>query len=97
MALGLRQIGKSVLDMPNTIEDLRLLSKEYMRNLGGNDDLREEQIYLSYIEEHLNAQERVNAAGKGHGRASPCISPIRNLAEFYQRKLNKISGEGSVM
>ena len=55
VALGLRAIGKSVLEMPKTIDDLRLFSKEYMKNLGVMDDLNEEQIYLSYIEDHLNA------------------------------------------
>ena len=39
VALGLRQIGKSIMDMPSTIDDLRLLSREYMKNLGVTDDL----------------------------------------------------------
>ena len=46
------------MDMPKSIEDLRLLSREYMKNLGVNDDLQDEQVYLHYIEEHLKYQER---------------------------------------
>jgi hypothetical protein len=38
IALGLRQIGKSIMDMPKTLEDLRLLSREYMKNLGVTDE-----------------------------------------------------------
>ena len=63
-------------------------------------------MYLQYIEEHLKAQERVTAAAMASGIegneqrsrmgknsiASAALSPIRNLGEFYQRKLNKIQG-----
>ena len=56
VALGLRNIGKSILDMPKSLDDLRLLSREYMKNLGGAaDDLNDEQVYLQYIEDHLKA------------------------------------------
>ena len=41
--------------MPNSLDDLRLLSREYMKNLGVNDDLQDEQVYLAYIEDHLKA------------------------------------------
>ena len=41
------------MDMPKTLDDLRLLSREYMKNLGANDDLQDEQVYLQYIEDHL--------------------------------------------
>lgn len=61
IALGLRQIGKSIMDMPKTLEDLRLLSREYMKNLGVTDDILDEQVYLQYIEDHLHAQERQTA------------------------------------
>ena len=86
------------MDMPSTIEDLRLLSREYMKNLGVTDDLQDEQVYLQYIEEHLKAQERVTASamasgvegseqrsrmGKGGSIAGAALSPIRNLGEFY--------------
>ena len=30
------------MDMPNSLEDLRLFSKEYIKNLGVNDDLQDE-------------------------------------------------------
>ena len=43
VALGLRNIGKSILDMPKSLDDLRLLSREYMKNLGGTaDDVQDE-------------------------------------------------------
>jgi hypothetical protein len=29
VALGLRSIGKSIIDMPKTIDELRTLSKQY--------------------------------------------------------------------
>ena len=46
VALGLRQIGKSIMDMPKNIEELRLLSNEYKKNLGATDEIAEEQVYL---------------------------------------------------
>ena len=56
LALGLRNIGKSILDMPKSLDDLRLLSREYVKNLGGAaDDLQDEQVYLQYIEDHVKA------------------------------------------
>ena len=58
MALGLRQIGKSIMDMPKSIEELRVLGNEYKKNLGATDEIHEEQIYLKYIEDHLTAQEK---------------------------------------
>ena len=30
------------MDMPHSIDDLRLLSREYMKNLGVNDDMQDE-------------------------------------------------------
>ena len=41
--------------MPKTLEDLRLLSREYMKNLGATDEIHDEQVYLAYIEDHLKA------------------------------------------
>ena len=46
VALGMRQIGKSIMDMPKSVEDLRLMGKEYMKNLGATEDLQDEQVYL---------------------------------------------------
>ena len=46
VALGLRQIGKSIMDMPKNLDDLRMLSREYMKNLGVTDDIADEQVYL---------------------------------------------------
>ena len=34
------------MDMPKTLEDLRLLSREYIKNLGVTDDINDEQVYL---------------------------------------------------
>ena len=34
VALSLRHIGKSIMEMPKTLDDLRVLSREYMKNLG---------------------------------------------------------------
>ena len=42
IALGLRQIGKSIMDMPKSIEDLRLMSREYMKGLHVVDDIQDE-------------------------------------------------------
>ena len=42
VALGLRQIGKSIMDMPKTMHDLRVLSNEYKKNLGATDEIHEE-------------------------------------------------------
>ena len=53
VALGLRQIGKSIMEMPKNLDDLRLLSREYMKNLGITDELADEQVYLAYIEDNL--------------------------------------------
>ena len=39
VALGLRQIGKSIMDMPTTIEQLRMLGNEYKKNLGATDEI----------------------------------------------------------
>ena len=41
--------------MPKNLDDLRMLSREYMKNLGATDDLVDEQVYLQYIEDHLKA------------------------------------------
>ena len=79
------------MDMPKSIEDLRLMSREYMKGLHVVDDIQDEQVYLSYIEDHLKAQERCTATGESHN-ANAALSPIRNLADFYQRRLNKIQG-----
>ena len=46
VALSLRQIGKSIMDMPKTLDDLRVLCREYMRNIGVIDNLEDEQTYL---------------------------------------------------
>ena len=43
------------MDMPKTLEDLRLLSREYMKNMGVQDDMQDEQVYLQYIEDHLKS------------------------------------------
>ena len=78
--------------MPSSIEDLRLISREYMKNLGVTDDLQDEQVYLQYIEEHLKAQERLSQPANNSGSennskmgkaGSSALSPIRNLADFY--------------
>ena len=42
VALGLRQIGKSIMDMPKSIDELRVLSNEYKKNLGATDEIHEE-------------------------------------------------------
>ena len=42
VALGLRQIGKSIIDIPKTIEELRVLSSEYKKNLGASHEIEEE-------------------------------------------------------
>ena len=80
--------------MPSSLEDLRLLSREYMKNIGAVDDLQDEQVYLQYIEDHLKAQERQATQGDSASAAraqKSALSPIRNLADFYNRKLNKLS------
>lgn len=46
VALSLRSIGKSIMEMPKTLDDLKVLSKEYMRNLGVMEDIQDEQTYL---------------------------------------------------
>ena len=60
VTLSLRHIGKNIMDMPKTLDDLRILSREYMRNLGVTDNLEDEQAYLQYIEDHLKAQEKAS-------------------------------------
>ena len=90
VALSLRHIGKSIMEMPKTLDDLRVLSREYMRNIGVTENIEDEQAYLQYIEDHLKAQERASVHGD-MSRKNNALSPIRNLADFYQRKLNKIS------
>ena len=105
VALGLRQIGKSIMDMPKNLDDLRLLSREYMKNLGITDELADEQVYLAYIEDNLKQQQSQTAHDKSAlsgNMSSPGIkqhtshlSPIRNLADFYQRKLNKIESHNT--
>ena len=105
VALGLRQIGKSIMDMPKNLNDLRLLSREYMKNLGITDELADEQVYLAYIEDNLKQQQSQTAHDKSalNGNvSSPSLkqhtshlSPIRNLADFYQRKLNKIESHNT--
>lgn len=55
VALGLRSIGKSVIDLPRSIEDLRLISNQYIKNSSAVEQTQDEQIYLSYIEEHYLA------------------------------------------
>jgi len=89
VALGLRKIGKSIMDMPSSLEDLRMLSREYMKNLGVTDDLKDEQVYLQYIEEHLKFQEKL-ATPIESNKVTFHASPIRNLADFYSHKLNKL-------
>jgi len=42
VALSLRHIGKSIMQMPKTLDDLRILSREYMRNIGVTDDMQDE-------------------------------------------------------
>ena len=49
----MKQIGKMILDLPKGIDDLRKISAQYMKNLGSQDVLTEEQIYLDYVEDHL--------------------------------------------
>jgi len=39
VALSLRHIGKSIMEMPKTLDDLKVLSKEYMRNIGVMDEI----------------------------------------------------------
>ena len=90
IALGLRQIGKSIMDMPSSLEDLRLLSREYIKNIGVNDEMQDEQVYLQYIEDHLKFQERQTNSMSTEKATYTTLSPIRNLADFYQRKLNKL-------
>ena len=53
VSLGMKQIGKMILDLPKGIDDLRKISAQYMKNLGSQDVLTEEQIYLDYVEDHL--------------------------------------------
>lgn len=42
IALSLRQIGKQITDMPKNLDDLKLLSREYTKNLGVTDDFADE-------------------------------------------------------
>ena len=37
VALGLRSIGRSIIEMPRTIEDLKLISKQYHKNIPAMD------------------------------------------------------------
>ena len=91
VALGLRQIGKSIMDMPKSIEELRVLGNEYKKNLGATDEIYEEQIYLKYIEDHLTAQEKYVRKGVVEDKEEDRLqSPIRNLMDFYSRKMNKL-------
>ena len=91
VSLGMKQIGKMILEMPKSIDDLRKISSEYLKNLGSGDMLIEEQIYLSYVEDHLLAKEK-EVQRDVHGQAtSPVNSPIRNLNEFFSKKVNKFS------
>lgn len=51
-------------------------------------------MYLQYIEDHLHAQEKTTSHQSDSRMAShQTLSPIRNLADFYQRKLNKIQAQ----
>ena len=90
--------------MPKNLDDLRLLSREYMKNLGVTDDMADEQVYLAYIEDNLKAQksqtkQETSAVSGGTTAFSKLntshLSPIRNLAEYYQRKLNKIESHNT--
>lgn len=79
------------MDMPKTIEELRVLSNEYKKNLGAADEIHEEQVYLQYIEDHLKAQEKYVRKGVVEDNEEDRTnSPIRNLTEFYNRKMNKM-------
>jgi hypothetical protein len=55
VSLGMKHIGKLILDLPMGIDDLKKISSEYIKNLGSSDVLLEEQIYLQYIEDHIKA------------------------------------------
>ena len=77
--------------MPKTIADLRILSNEYKKNLGATDEIQEEQVYLQYIEDHRSAQEKYVRRGVVEDTEEDrTSSPIRNLTEFYNRKMNKM-------
>ena len=80
--------------MPKNLEDLRLVSREYMKNLGIIDEFHDEQVYLKYIEDHLHAQEKLTIIDENSNSrmTTHTLSPIRNLADFYQKKLKKIQG-----
>lgn len=63
--------------MPRSIEDLKVLSKQYLKNIQGDESTNEEKVYLSYIEEHyLAACKKEAESQEQHKRGS---SPIREL------------------
>ena len=43
------------MDIPKSIEELRVLSSEYKTNIGASRENEEEQAYLQYIEDHIKA------------------------------------------
>ena len=68
-----------------------MLSNEYKKNLGATDEIHEEQIYLQYIEDHLTAQEKYVRKGVVEDNEDDRLqSPVRNLIDFYNRKMNKL-------
>ena len=44
--------------MPRTIDDLRMLSKQYIKSTQAAEHTQDEKVYLSYIEEHYLAAAR---------------------------------------
>ena len=51
MALGLRAVGKTVIDLPRSLLDIEMLGKEYLKSLGHPDDiLKETRDYYTFID-----------------------------------------------
>jgi hypothetical protein len=89
VALGLRSIGKSIIDLPKSVEDLKLISKQYQKNISAVEQTQDEQIYLSYIEEHYLATCKRD--GETHDITPKGSSPIRDLQDYYAKMLNKLN------
>jgi hypothetical protein len=80
--------------MPRTIDELKVLSKQYQKNIKSYEQTQDEQIYLSYIEEHyLNTCKREEDATNQHANVTKerGISPVRDLQEYYTKMLSKLN------
>jgi hypothetical protein len=62
VALGLRAVGKTVIDLPRSLLDIEKLAKEYLKSLGHPDDiLKETREYYSFIDKTIEkSSEEVN-------------------------------------